>query len=198
MDDAFLANAVASRLELRLNQRIEHALLAHQLRRDRQNQANADEGHVHHRNGRVQRQHVRRQQARIRPLIERYARVVAQLPRELPVAHVNRIDMRRAVLEADVREAAGRRADVHAHFAAQIRLKGRNCLFQLQSAAAGVGVRLAADLQLVLRLNQLRCLVDAARADVHLARHDADLRLRAAFAKPAFHQRHISPLLFAH
>ena len=105
---------------------------------------------------------------------------------------------RRAVLQADVREAAGRRADVHAHLAAQVRLKGRNCLFQLQSAAAGIGVRLAADFQLVLRLNQLRRLVDAARADVHLARHDADLRLRAAFAKPAFHQRHISPLLFAH
>jgi hypothetical protein len=51
------------------------------------------------------------------------ARVLPDLPRELPVPDVERDDARRAALQQAVGEAAGRSADVEADFARRFDLK---------------------------------------------------------------------------
>ena len=68
------------------------------------------------------------------------ARVLAQPPVQLPVADVERDDASGAALQHDVGEAAGGGADVEALATLDGDLKGVQCVSELQSAAADVGV----------------------------------------------------------
>ena len=146
----------------------------------------------------MQRNHIRREMAGIGALHQRHARIVAQLPGKLTVADVDGVHMGCAVLEANVGKATCRSADIHADLAVQIGRKGLDGLFQLQAATAGIGVCAALEMQLVLGLDDLGGFVDASRAHIYLARHDAGLGLAAAFAQAALHQRHVSAQFFTH
>ena len=68
-----------------------------------------------------------------------HARVLAQRPRQLAVAHIHRIDPRRAPLQQAIGEAAGRGADVRADPARRVHAERIQRGRQLQPAAADVG-----------------------------------------------------------
>ena len=78
--------------------------------------------------------------ARVEVLDDDDARVVAQLPVQLAVADVERDHACGAALQQHVGEAAGRCADVEALAPANLDLKGVECVRELQSAAADIGV----------------------------------------------------------
>ena len=68
------------------------------------------------------------------------ARVVADLPVELPVTDVQRDDARGAALEQDVGEAASRRADVERLASGDVDAEGVERVRQLEPAAADIGM----------------------------------------------------------
>src|SRR5581483_10917660 len=66
------------------------------------------------------------------------ARILAQLPRQLIVTHINGPHTRRAVLQQTIGEAAGRSADIDADAVARIDMKLAERRFKLQAAATDV------------------------------------------------------------
>ena len=116
-DDA-LAHFGAAGLELRLDQRDDVGARPQQRRDDGQDLPQRDERHVDGDDIDGTRQIGERQVARVEVLDDDDARIVAQRPVDLAVADVERHDARRAALQQDVGEAAGRRADVE-------RIRGR-------------------------------------------------------------------------
>jgi hypothetical protein len=67
------------------------------------------------------------------------ARMVSQLPIQLAVAHIHRIDSRGAMLQQAIGKSAGGRADVKGDFTIDVDLKFLKRFCQLVSATAGIG-----------------------------------------------------------
>ena len=108
-----LTDRLAPRLELRLHQ---GRWLAPPGREEfahrRQNQRERDEGDVgHHERDRLGQAF---QVAGVLPLDHDDARILANLPVQLPAPHIDRVDARRARLQQAVGEAAGTRAEIGA------------------------------------------------------------------------------------
>ena len=106
------ANLVASRLELRLDQRHHVRTGAEQRRNRREDQAQRDERHVDGDDIHRTRQMRGQQVARVHPFDDEDARVVAQPPVELPMSHVERDDVVGATLQEHISEPARRCPDV--------------------------------------------------------------------------------------
>ena len=142
-DDAVVGAAPAG-LELRLDERDDRAAPARERRRDRaEDEVERDERHVDRRE--VDRLGQRRggQLAGVRALHRHDARVAAERFGKLSAAHVESVDARRAALQQDVREAAGRGADVERDPARRVDLERIERRRQLVAAAADVRRRFA-------------------------------------------------------
>src|SRR5205807_496059 len=119
-----------------------------------------------------------------------HARVGAQARVELAVADVERDHVRRAALEQDVGEAAGRGADVERVRAGDVEPELVERVCELLPAARDIGRR-ALDVELrvgVDLLPRLRVARDEAREDERLC-------LRPALREPALDEERVEPLL---
>ena len=67
------------------------------------------------------------------------ARMVSQLPIQLAVAHIHRVDSRGAMLQQAIGKSAGGRADVKGDFAIDVDFKFLKRFCQLDSATASIG-----------------------------------------------------------
>ena len=131
-----------------------------------------------------------RQVARVRALQHAHARVAAQAPVELPVAHVHGDHARRAALQEPVHEAAGRTAEVDRVFALDLDLKLPQGVVELVAAARDVaGARGDGDLG-VLGDWSAGLVRDLSR-DAHLAGEHGGARLGAGREQPPFDEQGI-------
>ena len=178
--DALLADVLAARLELRLDERDDLARLLEQGVGDGQDLRQRDEGDVD--GGKVEglADHLRRDCADVRALHVADARVGTQLPGQLAVADIDGVDLLRAVLQHAVSEAARRGADVGRCLVLQPHAEFLHRLLELEAAAADVGDVVAEQPYLGLGLDRRAGLVDLLPVDKDLARHDHALRALAA------------------
>ena len=194
---AFLPDVAAPRLELRLDQRHDLSRVFQQMLRRLQHLLQGYERHVDR--GEVQQfpNILGADVADIRPLHIHHPRVVPELPRELPVSDVDGIDLRRAVLERAVREAARGRADVGHDPARKGNPEDLQRLFELQPAPAHIGKRVAQNTELRILLHHRPGLVNLLPVHQDEARHQRRLRLLAALDEPALYQQYVQPF-FCH
>ena len=115
------------------------------------------------------------------------ARIVAQLPRELTIANVNRVNARCATLQETIGETAGGRAQVGANLATGIEVKGIERAFQFQPAAAYVFER-RADRNLGIFQDRCARFVHALTVDLDHACQDQRLSALARIGKFALYQ----------
>src|SRR5437868_3231589 len=141
-DDAALADEAAADLELRLDESDDRfaGRWLEQVADAGQDEAERDERDVDH--GEVARLGDERRVhgAGVLALEDDDARILADRPRELAVADIDGVDPRGAAAEQDVREAAGRGADVERDGAGGIDREVVQALDQLEGAARDVGV----------------------------------------------------------
>ena len=134
------------------------------------------------------------QMARIGAFQHHDARIVAQLPRQLAVADIDGIDLRGAVGQQHVGEAAGRGADIDRDRALGIEREMRERVRELQPAARDPGMILALDLERRVLRHQVAGLGDAAVGAEHLAGHDQRLGLGAGLDQAALDQQLVGAL----
>ena len=195
-DHALLSDLLTARLELRFYQADHIRSVRQQFAHRRKHLRQRNEAHVapceFDRLGDL----FRRDIADVRLLQADYARILPQLPRKLPVAHVDRIDFRGSVLEHAIRKTAGRRADVHTDLSLYADIEHPERFFQFQSAPAHVGDRASADLDdCVLRKSRTR-LFFLLTVHVDLSGHDQRLRLRPGLRESALGHENIQSLFF--
>ena len=102
-------------------------------------------------------------------------RIGAQAPRQLAVAHIDGVDLDRAILQHTVGKAARGRANVHADLAVRAHRKDLHGLFQLEAAAADIADVMPAHLDLGVGCDHLTGLVDLLLVDKDDAGHDKRL-----------------------
>ena len=192
---AVFAHLSLARLELGLDEGQEPALLPHNGGGHRQNQPDGNEGHVHHRKIRAQGKLLQSQRPRVGALHDGNARVVAQPPVQLAVAHVDGVDVLCPVAQQHVGKAAGGRADVHGDRAGNVRPKGGNGFFQLMAAPAGELVLFAPHMQRRVLLHLLGGFQHLLFPHVYLPGHDQGLGLFPAFRHAPDGQPNVRPLL---
>ena len=196
-----LADLGAPRLELRLDEHDDVRLRGQQRPHRRQHQLRRDErdvdGHDVHLPER-RRQHPALEPARIDALQHGHARILAQLPRELAVADVDRRDPRRAALDEHVGEAAGRGADVQRGAPADGDAERVERVGQLDAAAPGVRV-VGGRRRHVRRGRHRRArLRDDDPVDAHLAREHQRPRPGARGGQAALHHQRVEPRAAGH
>ena len=184
------ADVLAAGLELRLHEHDGLPARGCQLEQRRQRLSYADERDIADDQLRRERQlaHV----ARVRPLEDDDAGVVADARVQLAVADVERDHTRSATLKQDVGEATGRSTDVKAVPPGRIDAESVEGVRELGPAPR--------DVRFPLRHGELRGLVHLlARLLVpgHPAREQERLRLGAALGEPALHQQYVNPFLHA-
>ena len=138
--DTALAHVVAPDLELRLDQRDDRLAggRPQQLGDPRQHERERDERHVDHGEPTRFRNLVELEVAHVLAFEHDDARILANRPRELAVADVDRIDLRSAALQQHVGKPAGRRANVESDHATRIDRESVEPFDQLQRAARNV------------------------------------------------------------
>src|SRR5581483_7762356 len=156
----------------------------------RQRDANRDERHVA--DDELRREGQLAHLARVRLLEDDDALVGAQPLVQLMAADVERDHARRAALEEDVGEAAGRGADVEAVEARRVDAEQVEPVRELLAAARDV-LRTAVDRELDVLVDLLARLV----VPGHAARHHERLRLRARLGEAALDEDDVEPLLHA-
>src|SRR5690606_11976145 len=120
-----------------------------------------------------------------------------QLPVQLALADIDGVDLRRAVLQQYVGEAAGGGTHIDADAPLHRETEMLQAMGQLDAAAADPGMRLAAHFKLRIGADRMARLVEALLARKHQAGHDGGLGLGPAFRQPALHQRLIEPHLLS-
>ena len=138
---ALLSDLLSACLKLRLDQAHHLSALFHEIPHRQKYLGQRDEGDVDgdklHGLSDILGRHI----ADVRALHAHYPLIVSELPVQLPVAHIHRIDLHRAVLKHTVRKSSGRRADIHADPALEAQPEVCHRLLQLQSSAAHIGER---------------------------------------------------------
>jgi hypothetical protein len=115
------------------------------------------------------------------------ARVVPELPGELPPANVHGKNLRRAVLQQTIGESAGGRAQVERRESGDVQLEMAQGVFQFVAAAADVFlVRVQGEL--VIRFDGVTGFVRGLGIDADLSGENGAFGAFAAFAKAAFNQ----------
>src|SRR5882724_1498612 len=146
-DDAALADLRGADLELRLDQGDEAGRGRHQRERRRQYDFEADEAGVADDAIRSVRNIGTRKMACVRALEHDNARVLAQLPGQLPVSDIDGVDLGGAARQQHVGEAAGRGADVEPDAAGRVDGEMIEGMRELQAAARDPRMVLAAQLE---------------------------------------------------
>ena len=197
-DNTLFPHLFPSCLELRLDEARHLAALPQQAIQRREDQLQRDEAHVD--GGKIQllRYLLPRQVPRVGTLQTHHAPVAAQLPVQLSVAHIHRVDLRCAVLQHAVREASGGRADIGADLALQRNGKRLHGLFQLQSAPAHIPQRVTTHLHAGVLRHRRTGLVRPLAVHKHQPRHNGSLCLLAALTESALCQEHVQSRFFAH
>ena len=117
----------------------------------------------------------------------------AQAPGKLPVAHIHRIHLDRAVLQHAVGETTGGSTDIHADFSVRPHGKHLHGLFQLQSASAHIADIMPAHFHLGIFRDHLTGFVHLLLVDKHNARHDQRLGPFSALYQAVLAQILIQP-----
>src|SRR5207247_7614956 len=125
-------------LELRLHEREDGGARPYHARHYGEHGSERDEGDVDGRQIGGLRQHGRRESTRVRALDHEHARILPELPRELPVADVERDHPPRATLEQAVGEAARRGAHVERYQVTRLEAEGIERTGELLAAPAHV------------------------------------------------------------
>ena len=197
-DNTLFADLVLPRFKLRLNE-AQHLPCGLQKRLyDRKNQAERDKRYVDDRQVKRLAQILRCNIADVRPLHDDDARVVADFPRQLAIAHVDGKDLACPLLEQAVGKPARGRAGVAANVASGGYTKVAEGFFKLQSAPADIRARAAAHLNVCGYVNLHAGLIRFLAVYIDLARHNRSLRLCAGLGKAETYQQHIQPLLMLH
>ena len=121
------------------------------------------------------------------------ARVVAQFPGELAVAHIDGVDLPGPLLQQAVRETSRRGAHVEGRKPVDPDAKGVQGPLELHAAAAHVGVILAPDPDSRTLGNEGSRLVDGLLVDKHRARQDKGPRPLPGRNKAPVHEQHVQP-----
>ena len=150
------------------------------------NELHRDKGHVHHGDIKKLRNLFLRHIAEVRALKIYDALVIPELPRELPVADVNGIDLRRAVLQKYVRKSTGRSTAVNAGLARRIDRKDLQRLVELESSAADERQRDSAHFDVGVRIDRHPRLVRTLPVNEHNAAHNGGFRPLTAFGEAEF------------
>ncbi len=132
-----------------------------------------------------------RQGTSVHAFVDVNARVSAQPPVQLAVADIERDHARRAALQQDVGEAAGRGADVQGAFARRVHAEVVEGMRQLDAAAADVRMIRHRDLEVRAIGDGRAGFRDDLAVDSHAAGHDQGSCTLAGGRKPAFHERDI-------
>ena len=118
-----LSDLLSPRLELGLDEGHHFRLRSEQGAHRGENLGKRDKRDVDRRKGNLFRDLRPRRIAYVGLLETHDAIVVSQLPVELTVAHIDRIDLHGPLLQHAVRETAGRCADIHANFTGERKRK---------------------------------------------------------------------------
>ena len=197
-DNALFADLVLPRFKLRLDE-AQHLPCGLQKRLyDRKNQAERDKRYVD--DGKVKRlaQVFQSNIADVRPLHDDDARVVANFPRQLAVAHVDGEDLARPLLEQAVGKPARGRAGVAANVARWVNTEIFERLLKLEASPADIRAGAAAHFNVCGYVNLHAGLIRFLAVYIDLARHNRGLRLCAGLCKAETYQQHIQPLLMLH
>jgi hypothetical protein len=108
---------------------------------------------------------------------------------QLPAADIERDHPSRTALEQNVRESAGRRADVQRITSGRIDPELVERMRELVAAARDVPRRLLDD-----ELRRVVYLLPGFRVAANESRHDERLRLRAALGESALNKQHVQAL----
>ncbi len=141
---------------------------------------------------------LRREVAGVAALAHDDARIVAQLPGELPVPDIDGIDASRAALQQHVGEAAGRGADVEGDGTGGVDAEMVERMGELDAAARHPGMIAPAQFERRFGGDADARLVEPAIAAPHRAGENQRLRLGAAVGKAALDQERIKPQFAAH
>jgi 4-hydroxybenzoate polyprenyltransferase len=191
-----LAHTPFASLELWLDQSDDLAAGPQEVRYGRQHQVEADERDVDR--GQIDPNPTGqgRQRAHVGAFEQRHAVVLAQLPGQLAVAHVDSINVCRAALQEAIAEAAGGGSDVSHDQPGRIQAESIQRGFQFQAAAADVGQRIF-DAHLAAGRNHLARF--AGRGIVHqdIAGHDQGARPFTALCQAQLDQQSVQALFLA-
>lgn len=113
--------------------------------------------------------------------------VAPQFPRELPLAHINCMDLGYASLQQAIREAPGRSANVQGGDAFDFELEALESVFELVTAPADVFFR-SNQPELIAGFDRVAGFGGEVVVDPDLAGHDGAFGFFAAFAQAAIHQ----------
>ena len=195
-DDALLADLVPPRLKLRLDQAYHLAARRQDGVRGRQDPGQGDKGDIHTGEIRhpVRIQVLRLYIAEIGLFHTDDAGVLPELPVQLAVAHIDRIDTGGPVLEHAVGKAAGRRPDIHADPALQVDRECLHGLLELEAAPADIAQALAAHLDPGILGKSRPGLVFLLIVHIDDPRHDQRLRLLPRGGEALLCQEDIQPL----
>ena len=185
-DDTALAHLTAPSLELRLDKREQPRVGLGERERRFQYFGEANETGIANYEVDQDRDVRVGQDARAGLFEDGYARVLADFPRKLVGAAVDREDVRRATGQQHVGESAGRGADVDRHRAGHVPAEVVEAVRQLDAAARHPRMVTALDGQRCIDSKDLPCLFDLAVTDIDQAREDQRLRPGPAFGESEF------------
>ena len=183
--DAALPDRVTASLELRLHQRDHVSGVAKLRQRRRQRKAQRDKRDVG--NDDIDRLLDGNAFARVHAFMDHDARILAQTPIELALAHVDGMHPGRAALKEHVGESTGRRADVDSDLSGDVESQGVECAGQLFSATRDV-FRTGIDGQLGILGDRSGSAIGTAAIDPHRACQDERLGALAAGGELTLHQ----------
>jgi hypothetical protein len=127
--------------------------------------------------------------ARVGPLEDHDARIVAQPPVELAVADIDRVDRFGATPEQHIGKATGRGADIERHDPRRIDVEVIEPVRELDAAARDIRRTHSAHAQLDVTGDPLPRLVESLLATEHPPREDQGLRLGPAFRQTALEEQ---------
>ena len=125
--------------------------------------------------------------------------IVADLPVQLAVAHIDGKDLCRTLLEQAIGEAAGGAAGIGADEARGVNTEVPQCLFQLQATAADIGTGLTPHLDdSGICIEGHTGLIGLLSVDIDQTRHNDGLSLGTGLGVELLHEEHIQSLFIFH
>ena len=181
-----------AKLELRLDQSDKQSLLRSERQQGREHELQRNEADIAGDHGNRPIESGFGELTGVQPFPRGDARIVLQLAMQLAVADVDGKDIRGAVCEQHMGEAAGRGADVETNAAFRIESESVERCREFDAAARHPGIE---RLRLEQRLGADRFgrLADDFAAGAHAARRDRLLRFGAAFKQTAGNEGDIGP-----
>ena len=187
-DDALLADLVASRFELGLDEGYRMAARLHQCQGSGQQGAEADKTGVTDQHAYRVRHLFSRQMAGIGAFEDGDTRVIAQLLGQLPVTDIDGIDPGRTAAQQDICKTARRGANVQTDPADRIEAEKIESMGQFETAARYPRVVLAFNRDRRIDGYRMARLVEPPGVGINQPGHYQALRLASALGEAAVHQ----------